>query len=93
MITLNDILLLSPEIVLTIGAFVVIIVDLFYSKKSFSAVITSLFLAIYMRLIELESAYCIKNNVILTNRFNITSDIYYENINSLLMKNYSILVH
>ena len=46
MITLNDILLLSPEIVLTIGAFVVIIVDLFYSKKSFSAVITSLFLAI-----------------------------------------------
>ena len=38
MITLNDILLLSPEIVLTIGAFVVIIIDLFYSKKSFSAV-------------------------------------------------------
>ena len=46
MITLNDILLLSPEIVLTIGAFVVIIVDLFYSKNSFSSVITSLFLAI-----------------------------------------------
>ena len=41
----------------------------------------SLFLAIYMRLIELESLNCIKNNVMLTNRFNITSDIDFENIN------------
>jgi len=46
MITLNDILLLSPEIALIIGAFVVIITDLFSSKKSFSAIFTSVFLAI-----------------------------------------------
>ena len=46
MINLNDILLLSPEITLVIGTFVVIIVDLFSPKKSYSAIFTSIFLAI-----------------------------------------------
>ncbi|MEC7881093.1 MAG: NADH-quinone oxidoreductase subunit N [Chloroflexota bacterium] len=46
MITLNDILLLSPEISLVIGAFVVIIADLFSSKKNISAIFTIIFLAI-----------------------------------------------
>ena len=40
MINLNDILLLSPEITLVIGTFVVIIVDLFSPKKSYSAIFT-----------------------------------------------------
>ena len=42
MINLNDILLLSPEITLVIGTFVVIIVDLFSPKKSYSAIFTSI---------------------------------------------------
>ena len=40
-----------------------------------------LFLAMYLRYIELKVNYCIKNNLLLSIRFNISSDIEYENIN------------
>ena len=39
-----------------------------------------LFLAMYLRYIELKVNYCIKNNLLLSIRFNISSDIEYENI-------------
>jgi hypothetical protein len=39
-----------------------------------------LFLAMYLRYIELKTIYCIKNNLLLSIRFNISSDIEYENI-------------
>ena len=45
-----------------------------------------LFLAMYLRYIELKVNYCIKNNLLLSIRFNISSDIEYENIN-IIYKN------
>ena len=40
-----------------------------------------LFLAMYIRYIELKASYCLRNNLLLSIRFNISSDIEYENIN------------
>jgi len=40
----------------------------------------ALFLAVYLRYIMLKSEYCIRKGVALSNRFNIASDIIYENV-------------
>ena len=40
-----------------------------------------LFLAMYIRYIQLKANYCLRNNLLLSIRFNISSDIEYENIN------------
>ena len=49
-------------------------------RKALLADDPKLFLAMFMRYIELKSLYCIKNNLALSIRFNISSDINYENI-------------
>lgn len=47
----------------------------------------SLFLAIFLRYIELYTSYCISKNLLLSIRFNIASDIEYENINIVYKNN------
>jgi len=51
-----------------------------HNRKEMLVYDPALFLAVYLRYVELKADYCIKHGLLLSNRFNISSDIQYENV-------------